>query len=87
MNLTINYAVVPEVDGLTRQAALSDLFFNYEHPARDALYNKDLDADVSEEDEREALFLDAQDFANTLRWATGVQLDPRELVDDFLRRA
>lgn len=83
---------LPADNPVVQTAALSDLFFNYEHPTRDRLYQrhgtptKNARAVISEEDERAALLADATAFAETLRLATGVILDPPALADDFLAR-
>lgn len=74
---------LPHEDGLIREAALSDLFFNYQHDN----YAKSRDSeDEGPDDLMAALRLDAVDFANTLRLATGFVLDPDELVADYLGR-
>lgn len=74
---------------MTRNAALSDLFFNYDHPARDKLLREkvsDDGADYTDEEMWDALREDAVGFAMTLRLATGITIAPEVLVDDFLAR-
>lgn len=91
MGLTI-YPDRAHEDSLIQQASLSDLFFNYEHPERDALYRsrgtptQSVRDVISEEDERAALLKDAMSFAAVLKNGTGMLLEPAELVDDYLSR-
>lgn len=74
---------LPHEDGLIREAAMSDLFFNYDHPNyREACASEDL----PEAGTKAALRLDAEDFVNTLHLATGFILDPDELVADYFER-
>lgn len=79
---------LPHEDGLIREAAMSDLFFNYDHPnyrasrtSEDLNHGPDTEAEV-----KAALRLDAEDFVNTLHLATGFILDPDELVADYFER-
>jgi hypothetical protein len=75
---------------------LSDLFFNYEHPIRDALYSsrgtptKRVRDVITEQEEHEALVHDAADFIGTLAAATDTSEAawplPGALADDFLAR-
>lgn len=82
----------PHPDALVQDASLSDLFFNY-----DLANLRAFDADTPPDDEepdfdpggikrREALLKDAMIFAATLQNATGVRLEPSELVRDYLDR-
>ena len=76
---------------VTRLAAVSDLFFNYDHPARDALMSAHNGAskriaDVGVEQYREAVAKDAADFCNTFAIATGITLNVDDVVSDFLER-
>jgi hypothetical protein len=73
--------------------ALSDLFFNYEHPRRDALYGTGTDKwpiVPTEEVERAALVEDAVDFLDTVRPILMpdvlLGVTPESLADDFLNR-
>jgi len=77
---------------VARLAAVSDLFFNYEHPARNALVAKvgtptiDIIERVGAEAYREAIAKDAQDFVNTFAIATGITIKVDDLVRDYLDR-
>lgn len=69
-------------DPLTQRACLSGLFFNHEHPSYDAAVTDTGDDDAA----TEALVLDATNFCEMLKNATGVELDPVELAADFMAR-
>lgn len=78
---------------VTRLAAISDLFFNYDHPARDRLYDERSAAEKKAgqslpgiAEYRAAILSDATDFAKTFQLATGQTIDPEALADDFLDR-
>lgn len=62
-------------------AQLSDLFFNYDHPKRDKLYESD--ADFTEAELNEALLDDAKEFCSVV--GLGLQC-AQALVDDFQHR-
>lgn len=81
---------LPPPDSLLQQASMSDLFFNYDHP-EDYRFNAGRDGDGLSDDDyntarRAALMLDAEGFAETLRNATGIDVIPSELVEDYLAR-
>lgn len=62
---------------------LSDLFFNHEKPNYDSVNRmRDGGNEELEKDEREALLKDATAFSEM----TGKQIDPSELVEDFMER-
>jgi hypothetical protein len=61
--------------------AISDLFFNYDHPDYDALPE-----DASEEDADAALLKAAEEFAASCKSAFGVNIDTAALVEDFKGR-
>lgn len=77
------------VDMLVQDAAISDLFFNYDHPAYEAFWaeaNHEATQEELDAGERAALIVDADDFIQTFTNATGLVLDAEELADDFLGR-
>lgn len=71
--------IVIELNG----GQLSDLFFNFDHPQRDALY-RPKDADFTHEELMSAITEDAKEFAAVL----GIENEAfvTELADDFQRR-
>jgi hypothetical protein len=72
------------LDSMVSMAAISDLFFNYEHPAYDGAHKDG--ASPSDEDLYAAAYVDAQDFAGTFENATGISLSPGLLAADFIGR-
>jgi len=62
---------------------LSDLFFNFDHPRRDALY-RPKDAEFTHEDLMAAITEDAREFAAIL----GIENEAfvADLANDFYRR-
>jgi hypothetical protein len=79
---------LPVVGVILYPDQLSDLFFNYDHPKRDALYKQftgpALEASFTEDEERAAVLEDAKEFVATL----GIPdegISPA-LADDFMRR-
>ena len=70
--------------------ALSDLFFNHDHPAFDALSTPTAPgkkvAPLDPSDMHAALMKDAEGFASLCAQAFGVDVKPAALVVDFLRR-
>ncbi len=83
----------PHADALIREAAFSDLFFNYSHDNL-AEARKQFEGEGAAQTDAYAysfaiktgLRLDAIEFANSLATATGFTLDPDELVADYLAR-
>lgn len=77
---------------VARLAAVSDLFFNYDHPARDALLQKhgtptiNITERVGRDNYREAVAKDAADFCKTFAIATGITLNVDDVVSDYLDR-
>lgn len=77
----------PHADSMIQVAAVSDLFFNYEHPNRDKLYAPPPEQrSFTEEEKAAALLEDARNFASTLLNATGLLVTPEDLVRDYLNR-
>lgn len=84
----------PPSDPVLVEAARSDLFFNYEKTAYESLMRKkrggkgkeDDKPAPSDEEVHAALLKDAVEFTDTLRNATGLELDREALVADFLKR-
>lgn len=75
-------------DKLTAEAAVSDLFFNYQHDEYDRAKQAH-EGNVGDDVEAAILAglkLDAIDFANTVAIAFGWNLDTDELVADFVAR-
>lgn len=65
---------------------LSDIYFNFEHPARDDLFSR-TEQDVSEADEAAANMADAMDFALILGFrGEDQEALAKALVADFLAR-
>lgn len=72
--------------------AVSDLFFNHDHPLYDAVReraHKAIERKLrlpSEIEYREAIFADARQFCDEVELAYGANEDPEALADDFLAR-
>lgn len=93
----IDYANSPILlgggDGLKVEAAVSDLFFNYEHPAWDKA-RKGEPSNLADflglpvtETELAGLREDVKDFTGTLSILLGgVEVDHEALIEDFLKR-
>lgn len=67
---------------------LSDLFFNHEHPHRDALfanYRGQKDS-PTEEQVYGAALRDANEFHANYSQIISVEFSPDDLADDFMRR-
>jgi hypothetical protein len=79
-------------DGLLLEAAISDLFFNYQHDNFDAAKKgppsplKELGGPACTEAEYEGAMKDAVDFTSTFAALTGLQIDRAALLEDFFRR-
>ena len=69
-------------------AILSDLFFNHEHPNRDALfanYRGQKDSPTTEQVYGAAL-RDANEFHAYYSQIIAIEFSPDDLADDFMRR-
>lgn len=66
---------------------LSDLFFNFEHPERDKLYqeNNNTEKDFSDEDELKAVTEDAKEFCSIIGYGDDIEMH-KALAEDFMER-
>ncbi len=70
----------------TLNAGVSDLFFNHEKLELERLYEAADGEGVPQEDEDAAILTAATDYAGMIDSAIGVEIEPRDLVEDFKRR-
>jgi hypothetical protein len=83
-----NDALQQRIDALTDiPTAVSDLFFNHEHPEYEKCWEaSDSDAGPSDLEARVALTADATEFAKSIEAAFGVRYDPEALAIDCITR-